>query len=85
VVTLQGVRPTDTAPSAGALVEVPEEMAVVELVQGLRKGWLVLPTDSRPSKDDLVVPRGGGTWHPPMVARLVQRPHTKTAERRRPH
>jgi DNA invertase Pin-like site-specific DNA recombinase len=61
----------------GALVEVPEEQAVIEAARRLRGEGLSYRQIAERLRAEGMMPRSGGRWHPPMVARLVKRPSTE--------
>ena len=54
-----------------ALVPVPEEQMVIRRVRGLRGRGLSLREVAADLQAADLPPRGGGTWHPTMLARLA--------------
>lgn len=81
----QGRPPYGYRAEDGGLVEVPEEKAVIETVQRLRRDGSSYRQIADRLRADGVMPRSGGNWHPPMVARLVEQPlTTRTGRKPRP-
>jgi DNA invertase Pin-like site-specific DNA recombinase len=57
--------------NGGSLVSVPEEQRAIRLARRMRKRGLSFRQIADPLEAEGLLPRSGGRWHPPMVARLV--------------
>ena len=63
----------------GSLVASPDEQEAIKLARRLKKKGLSYRQIAERLQAEGLHPRSGGSWHPPMVSRLVNGPPPKRA------
>ena len=70
----QGRPPYGYRAEGGGLVKARKEQEAITAARRLRKKGLSYRQIAARLEADGMVPRSGGRWHPPMVARLISGP-----------